>query len=279
MKKRCLFFISGFGLLVASLYAQDSLLVTQKTDTTFLTIPTDSSTIKLTPHDTISKNLSQEVTTIHDSLEQTYAIDSGKMEVDSTTFSNSKRLLTPSLLLDYGKLLTFPFKFETKYEGGIELLFIEHFPVVVEAGTAKLNPRSALENGKYESNGWYYRVGLGYLGSQDQEHNIGISFRYGVASFDESFRPFADTSSGSQSNLDQPIDRKNLNADWWEVVLYTDRKLFKNSDLLWLGFLVRFRMLRNYDKQEDVDVYAIPGYGRSFDKTIPTGNFFVKIQF
>jgi len=200
-------------------------------------------------------------------------------ETDTTEIKEPKRFLTPSILLDYGKLLTYPLDFETKYEGGIELLFLERFALIGEFGTALLEPEEAYTNSIYESSGTYYRVGLGYVGPKDPEHNIGFYLRYGSATFDESIRVLIDSPTGVQDDPEVNFERTSLTANWWELALYTDKKLFKNSELLWIGLNLRFRILQSYDRQDVVDVYSIPGYGRSFDKTIPAANFFLRVRF
>jgi len=198
---------------------------------------------------------------------------------DSPEIKEPKRFFTPSVYLDYGKLLTIPFKFETKYEGGLEFLFMERVPLIVEVGSATLSPEGAYTNSTYESAGMYYRFGLGFIGSKDPEHNVGLSIRYGMSSFDETRRFLVRSTSGIQDDLAQTIDRKDLNASWWELVVYTDQQLFKKSERLWIGLNLRMRILQSYDSQKEVDAYAIPGYGRAFDKTIPGANLFLKIKF
>lgn len=197
-------------------------------------------------------------------------------EVDSVA---SARFITPSLYLDYGKLLTIPSNIETKYEGGLELLFMEKFPLIVEVGQATLTPEGAYSNGTYESEGTYFRVGTGYFNQFTAKNNIGISFRYASAEFSEDGRIFISSPSGSQEDFIQNIERENLKANWYEIVLNTDMRLLKDSDLFRLGLKLRFRMLASYDEQDPFDVYSIPGYGRAFDKTIPAANFFLKVTF
>ncbi|MEO9484953.1 MAG: DUF6048 family protein [Ekhidna sp.] len=192
---------------------------------------------------------------------------------DSALYS---RGVIPSFYLDYGKLLTIPTEMETKYEGGFELLFKEKFPLIVEVGQATLSPEGAYSNGTYESQGVYFRIGTGYYNQLTPKNKIGLTARYGSSSFSEDGRIFIESPSGSQGNFIQNIEREDLKATWYEVVVYTDKKL---SELFSIGMNLRLRILADYDKQEDVDVYAIPGYGRSFDKTIPAMNFFLKVSF
>ncbi len=220
-----------------------------------------------TPVDSLSIELNDP---LGDTLDSNKTSDSLKVK---------RRFVSPSIYFDIGKLLTTPTDFETKYEGGIEIKFWEVFPIGIEVGSATLSPNGAFSNGDYESKGSYYRIGAGYVGSYDARHDIGIAFRYGASTFKESGSVFINSPSGAQEDLILDINRENLNAEWWEVGLYSDSQLLKDSDLFRYGIDLRLRILRNYDSQEEVDVYAIPGYGRAFDKTIPSLNFFLKIKF
>ena len=188
----------------------------------------------------------------------------------------SRRTITPSFYLDYGKLFTIPMDFETKYEGGLELLFRDKFPLILVIGQANLKPEGAYSNGTYESEGFYYRVGAGFVSQWKPKNKIGISLRYASSVFTERGRIFIESPSGSQNDFVQNINREDLKANWYEVVVYSDRKL---SDLFSIGLNLHLRILGNYDEQKGVDVYAIPGYGRSFDKTIPAANLFLKVSF
>ncbi|WP_420578065.1 DUF6048 family protein [Ekhidna sp.] len=194
-------------------------------------------------------------------------------ETDSVEY---RRVLTPSIYLDYGKLFTIPTNFETKYEGGLELLFLEKFPLIIEAGQSTLSPEGAYSNGTYESEGFYYRIGTGYLSQWKAKNKIGLTVRYASSTFSETGRIFIESPSGAQDDFIQSIQRDDLKATWYEVVVYSDRKL---SDLFSIGLNLRLRVLASYDEQEIPDVYSIPGYGRSFERTVPAANLFLKVSF
>ncbi|MEM6735814.1 MAG: DUF6048 family protein [Bacteroidota bacterium] len=203
--------------------------------------------------------------------------------LESASLSDSiakkkRRFIAPAFYLDIGKLMTIPLAIETKYEGGFELIFLERFPVGIEIGSATLAPNGAFSNGTYESTGTYYKVGTGYVDRYDARHDIGLTFRYAASAFDENGRIFIDSPSETQDSFIQDIDRTDLTAKWWEVGIYSDSQLLKGSELLRYGIFLQLRILRSYDAQEDIDVYAIPGYGRSFDKTVPSVNFFIKLK-
>lgn len=194
-------------------------------------------------------------------------------EPDSVTY---RRAVTPSLYLDYGKLFTIATNFETKYEGGFELLFLEKYPLILEVGQATLNPEGAFSNGTYESEGVYFRIGTGYVGQFNAKTKIGLTARYASSSFSEDIRISIDSPSEVQDTFVQNVERVNLDATWFELVLYSDQRL---TDFLYIGVNLRLRILASYDEQTPIDVYAIPGYGRSFDNTTPAANFFLKVTF
>ena len=195
---------------------------------------------------------------------------------DATDSVAYERAVIPSLYLDYGKLFTIPTDIETKYEGGLELLLQEKFPLIVEVGQATLTPEGAYANGTYESQGFYYRIGTGYYSQFTPKNKIGLTIRYATSTFSEEGRIFIESPSGAQSNFIQNIERNDLKATWYELVLYSDRKL---TEIFSIGMNLRLRVLANYDEQPVIDVYAIPGYGRSFENTIPAANLFLKVSF
>lgn len=211
----------------------------------------------------------------------------GISQEDSTATSPARRAFIPSIYLDYGKLLTLPTNFESKLEVGAQLLIAEKVPFIVEVGTATLTPESAYANGSYKSTGNYFRIGAGILTAIDAKNNIGLSFRYASSTFDESGEYTVESESGKQDNYHETIDRQNLKAIWYEAVLFSERKIiFRNNEgdewkwnPLSFGFNLRLRILANYDSFDPIDVYAIPGYGRSFDKAIPALNLFLKVNF
>lgn len=197
------------------------------------------------------------------------------------------RPIIPSLYIDYGKLVTYGLPFEKKIEIGAELLIQEKIPIIIEYGTATLNPNKVYANGFYESQGSYLRIGTGFYSQWLPKNKIGITGRYGISSFDEKATVSTDAPLNLESTLTNSFQRTSLSASWLELVLYTDAKLFSTDkyadtilqDLLVIGMNLRYRYLLNYDLQTPDDVHSIPGYGRSFDNHIPAVNLFLKVSF
>ncbi len=220
--------------------------------------------------------------------------DSTDVLTDSITMTSSEEKETElvyrtpfvaRIYVDYGKLLLYWTDFESKAEAGVEFLLSERYQLILEAGSAVLTP-DAFNNATYRSEGQYARIGIGYLGSIDDRNKIGLGLRYGQSFFEDEVNISIPSNSGLNDEFTRNIIRNDLSANWMEVVLNSERKITfdkDNSDarinsLLSWGLLVRYRILFSYDAFEGVDVYSIPGFGRSFDQNFPAVNFFIKVN-
>lgn len=182
-------------------------------------------------------------------------------------------IITPAFYLDYGKLLTAISDSETKYEGAFELIIKDKWQLIGEVGFSKLTPKSAIENGTYQSKGTYIRYGLGYLPHREKNSRIGIGVRYATSSFKDRGNYIILSPSGLQPDIEEHFNRKNLSATWWEGVFYSDLTMKK---WLTVGFLFRVRFMQESDRFEGVDVVTIPGYGRAQNKSTLAVNLFFK---
>ncbi len=186
--------------------------------------------------------------------------------------------------LDYGKLITYPSKFENKLEGGVSLRFFQRLALAGEYGHATLDPLKAYDNVNYYTiQGNYFRAGFDYYMNIDQKNFIYFGARYGSSKFEDN----GEFVIGSEfwGNYQDGFGSQNLMASWGELVFGTETKLMigkpdskfqiKN---LFMGWNLRFRILGTFENREVIKVYAIPGYGRTADKTIPAINFYVKYR-
>jgi len=185
-------------------------------------------------------------------------------------------ITTIAPFIDYGKLLTLPLERETKFEIGIQVELLNKIFIVTEFGNGALVPPDSYTNANYSSTGNYYRVGLGYKIDMNAKNNFGISGRFAQASFSDKGVVEITSASGLYDDFEAPFVRDELRATWYEIVLNSESKIFKN---FYAGFFLRLRIMGNYDRQTPLDVYAIPGYGRTFDKSIPAFNFYLKYAF
>lgn len=181
-----------------------------------------------------------------------------------------------SVITDYGKLFGQLLNTESKHEYGVLLEFKNKWVVAGEFGLAKLNPDGGYQNTNYESEGHYFRAGLGYKWDMSPKNNMYLTMRYAQASFSDNGVLDITSASGIYDNISEGFERKDLSARWYEAVLSSESRLGKG---LYAGFHLRFRVMDKYDEQQPIDVYTIPGYGRSFDNTIPALNLYLKYAF
>ncbi len=175
--------------------------------------------------------------------------------------------------IDYGKLFTIPSEFETKAEAGFDLIVKGRVQLIGEIGYADLNPQDAIKNGSYNSKGIYYRGGLAYGGEILPKNFLSMGVLYGISNFEDSGTIVI--RSTLWEDFDSSFERKNISATWFEFVLITEQHIKKN---IALGAKFRLRGFNNLDQDYDPEVLAVPGYGRTFNNTIPAFNLYVKFM-
>jgi len=210
-------------------------------------------------------------------VQSTDSLELAAMESIQENISDSipPKKIIPGIYFDYGKLFTLPSNFETKYEGAFELIIKDKWQIITEIGYADLTPRSAIENGSYNSKGSYYKFGFGFVPHREPASRMGIGIRYGVSSFEDLGNYTIQSPSELQPDIEKIFDRRNLSATWWEAVFYSDKTMNK---WLTVGFQFRVRFIQSYDSFEEVDVIAIPGYGRPQSSAVPALNLFLKFS-
>lgn len=192
-------------------------------------------------------------------------------EVDSSAYYPF--LSRMSVYIDYGKLATYWTDFEKKGEIGLGLKFKKSWLLSAEIGHGILTPQSAYSNANYESKGLYWRAGLGYHIEVNPKSNVTLRALYGSANFEDNAVVRVTSTSGLHDDLVAPFDRSGLTAQWYEFALGTESQL---ANRLYAGVVFRFRVMNRYDEQTPIDVYTIPGYGRTFDQSVPALNFYLR---
>ena len=200
-------------------------------------------------------------------------ISTGAVGQDSLLVETKPTLSSIALSVDYGKLFGQFLNTESKYEFGGQVEFKDRFVFVGEYGFSTLTPNGAYQNTDYQSEGSYFRLGLGYKIPFDSKHNFYFSARYARADFSDQGAIDITSATGIFVDLHEPFKRDVLSAQWYEVVMSSEARLWKS---LYAGFHLRLRIMDKYDKQEPLDVYSIPGYGRTFDRSIPALNLYMK---
>jgi len=179
------------------------------------------------------------------------------------------------VFLDYGKILTLASDFESKWEFGVGYRYKSRVAVTVHLGMAELNPQEAYENGTYTSEGRYGSAGLNYLLPLDATNTLYLGVQYGMSMYEDSYT--YTLSSTIWPDFNDSEQREDLEADWFGLVIGSEKKLGPNG--FYLGGEFSIRKLNSYNEFEPVDTYAIPGYGRSADKTVPAISLYIKYLF
>lgn len=227
-------------------------------------------------------------------------VDSTMLETDSVVVTTSAAEMSQidtaaiekpvffqsSLNIDYGKAGTTLAGFDEKYEAGVTLLFYNQYYLLGEYGMSTLSPENAFRNGSYTSEGTYFRIGGGVLKQLDLRSKMGLGVLYGVSEFKDGGAIFISSPSEVQGDYNNSFERGGLSARWIEFMLTSESRVILNSDkpeafinhLISLGFYLRARFLSTYDRFTPVDVYTIPGYGRTVNNPNLALNLYLKIH-
>lgn len=197
--------------------------------------------------------------------------------IDSTQIEVKEHYFAILVGTDYGKLITTAAQFEIKYEFNVGLQFSKKMRVTADYGYGNLAPPNAIENGTYSSFGTYYRIGLDYTFNIYPKIYLSLGGMYASSSFKD--EGTVEIQSEVWPSFNETFVRDNFNANWAEFVITseapiinTDQGFFNN---LYWGIKFRFRFLMDRPQPENFDVYAIPGYGRTWNDFVPAANLFV----
>lgn len=217
----------------------------------------------------------------------TVVIQEGEIKAPAVVDSLGKKKFISGLELaiDYGKLMTLWTQFESKYEAGINVRFFERIVLAGEAGYDELNPLKAYDNAVYYTvRGYYARLGLDYYTSYNPKSFYYGGVRYGMSMFEDEGAFLID--SEYWEDYEEEFGSTDITASWGEIILGTETYLKlskKNPDdprsKLLLGWKFRLRILMDFENREEPRIYSIPGYGRTFDKSVPAINFYIKYRF
>ncbi len=179
------------------------------------------------------------------------------------------------IYIDYGKLATVLTEFETKLEVGIAVQLSNRLAPNFQVGYGSLQPNTAFENSVYESTGYYGRFGVNYLLPFDNVNHFFAGLKYGISFYED--EGTYEISSEIFDTYRVSFGEQDLTADWFEIILGSEKKL--RVENLSLGGQFALRILNTRSKFTPIDTYAIPGYGRTLDKTVPAINLYLKYRF
>ena len=141
-----------------------------------------------------------------------------------------KRLFQPRIYWDYGQTLMLWQERSQKYEGGLEWLLFDKVQIFAEAGYTKINPNNLYKNIDYQSEGRFYRLGLGYLAYLDEVNRLGLGVRFAESSFKDEGVIFINSET-INSPMRDDFKRSDLQATWIEIVLNSEKQLRLKKDV------------------------------------------------
>ena len=176
--------------------------------------------------------------------------------------------------VDYGKMLTLPSKFESKFEGSAGIVLFRRLVFSGVYGQAILDPLNAYKNVDYYTiEGNYIKFGLEYYFSINLKNFLTLGARYAMGNYKDSGKFFIGNEFFEE--FEEEFGSENLSAQWFEIVMDTETVLAKN---LYLGAQFSLRIMMDFDSREDIPVYSIPGYGRTFDHSTPVVSLYLKYK-
>jgi len=120
--------------------------------------------------------------------------------------------------------------------------------------------KDSLENGYYENDGRYLRVGVdvNFLLKDPDKNMVFLGFRYGRSTFSEqlTYETTLDDFGVIQTDLTNP----NATAGWGEMTAGLRVKIWKS---IWMGYTGRMKFLPSVKGNPAIETFDIPGYGKT----------------
>lgn len=196
-----------------------------------------------------------------------------------------------SVSADIGKLITGRLSgFEDKEVYSVHVNFLDKLRLSAEYGRATITPADAFRNIEYRTEGIFYNYGLSYVISPKAGNYLSIGVRKSEGEYKDNGTVIIISDSDLSGDYTRTFSRPLQKASWYEIVLSSETRVFKEKtsrknnalnnflDNFYLGTNFRLRFALDYVAQNDPDTYAIPGYGRTFDNTVPVINLFLKYK-
>ncbi len=197
---------------------------------------------------------------------------------DSLEVSQSNYAL--NLYADVGKGVESLFNKQVKWEFGVGVFAAQKYLFSIEYGYGRLNPESVINNGSYTSEGNYYRLGIEYVFTIVPRTTLSTGLMYAHSNFVDYGN--VQVESDLWDNLSQSFERNDLSATWLEWIVNTEAPLIKvdegfKGNFYW-GLRIRLRILISDIGQPDFDIFAIPGYGKTYSNVVPALNLYLKYR-
>ena len=184
------------------------------------------------------------------------------------------------LSADYGKGIESLVSSQKKWEFGLNAIISNKVALALEYGHGALFPQSVIQNGDYEVKGNYYRVGAEYLFTILPKHQLGLGAMYANSKFSD----FGAVRIYSEfwPDVSEEFSRNDFSASWAEIILNTQGPVVNAesgfmSNLYW-GIRFRARIMISDLEQPVFNIYAVPGFGKTYSRVVPAANLFLRYR-
>lgn len=111
----------------------------------------------------------------------------------------------------------------------------------------------------YENKGSYYRIGIDRNFTKDRSTGnvLSLGLRYARANFEDQLLYRTNLGFGEQDYL---LENNSLSARWVEVTFNIRGKIVSN---LYMGFTMRWQLLRKINGEGELKTFDIPGFGKT----------------
>lgn len=149
------------------------------------------------------------------------------------------------------------------------LIDFDQFFFAAEYGTQKT---SRGERYRYKNEGSYFSFGpeVNFLKNNAKGNSLTFGLRYGQAQFSDQLSYFK--TGGFFGDLQVEDANPDLKARWMELTVGLNANVWSN---LYLGYTIRYKVLRQVDNIGTMAPYDVPGFGLYEDNTGVQFNFYV----
>jgi len=198
--------------------------------------------------------------------------------IDSLLFPVTKLALEISV--DYGKAIESLITTQTKWEFGLGVILKDKIAFTGEYGYGSLYPDGVIQNGSYEVTGNYYRVGAEYIFTVAPKRFLSLGGMFASSTYSD--KGLVQIESELWPDIEEEFARTGLNTNWVELILNTQGPIINAekgvfSNLYW-GVRFRLRILITDLSGPGFEIYAIPGYGKTYSDVLPAANLFLRYR-
>ena len=182
--------------------------------------------------------------------------------------------------------------FEDKLAFSAHLEFMGYLQLSAEYGRATMVPEEPFQNVAYRVEGDYIGLGVDYVTQIKTKNFLSVGIRRMTGNYSDLGTVTIESNSMLSDDYQRTFARNDLSANWWEFVVSSETKLIEDFtgkrdemntihkvlDNFYFGLHFRLRFALDYVAQEGIDTYTIPGYGRTFDNSVPAVNLYLRYR-